>query len=54
MESTGGNLTVNELKIENLVVELAKRLDKQYFVKDEFYIVLNNAINRHIELIGEA
>lgn len=53
-ESIGGGLTQRELDIENTVLKLAKLLDKEYEVDNEFYGVLNDAIGRHIELIGEA
>lgn len=52
--SLGGNLGSTELLIDQLTVELAETLDTEYEVKNEFYGVLVNAINRHIELIGEA
>lgn len=48
-----GSITDRELKIERLLDELASELDKEYNVKNEFYSVLLDCVNRHIELINE-
>lgn len=46
-------VTEQELLIEQKIDELAKLLDNQYNVKDEFLAVISDAVNSHIELIEE-
>lgn len=41
--------TEEELAIENGIVDLAKKLDSHYGLKDEFYQVLIDAISNHTD-----
>lgn len=50
--SIGGNVAQSELDIENKLVELSCLLDAEYGVT-EWYDVLTDAVNKHIELIEE-